>query len=132
MDEEVRVVDMVTLLNETIVEANDTLTDDNATTEDRKQALETFERLYKLRIEELKIGNDFFNSEKDRELRRTEIEEQRAINKAENWKTWVEVGKAGLALTAYLVVSFTVMKFEETGSIRTKAFTGTIPKLKFW
>lgn len=132
MDEEVRVVDMVELLNETIVGANDTLSDENTTTEDRKQALETFERLYKLRIEELKIGNDFFNAEKDRELRRTEIEEQRNINKAENWKTWVEVGKSGVALAAYLVVSFTVMKFEETGSIRTKAFTGTIPKLKFW
>lgn len=131
MDEE-RVVDMVQLLNETIVGANEELTDVNANSEDRKRALEAFERLYKLRIEELKVGNDFLNSEEDRKLRQIEIEEQRALSKSENWKTWIEVGKAGAALTAWIFVSFAVMRFEETGSIRTKAFAGTIPKLKFW
>lgn len=131
MDEE-RIVDMGLMLNLTIVEANDKLREEELSDSDYKRAMDEFERLYKLRIDELKVGNDLYIAEMDRKLRQKEIEEQKTANKVEKMKTWVDVGKAGVALAAWLVVSFTVMKFEETGSIRTKAFTGTIPKLKFW
>lgn len=131
MDEE-RIVDMGLMLNLTIVEANDKLREEELSDGDYKRAMDEFERLYKLRIDELKVGNDLYIAEMDRKLRQKEIEEQKTANKVEKMKTWVDVGKAGVALAAWLVVSFTVMKFEETGSIRTKAFTGTIPKFKFW
>lgn len=136
MDEETRVVDMVQLLNETIVEVSDLLRADNISVNDRKAYTDEFEKLYKLRIEEQKLENDFFNEQErrtlDKQVRQKEVDEQKALSKAEIQKTWIEVGKAGVALAAWLVVSFKVMKFEETGSIRSKSFTGTIPKLKFW
>lgn len=131
MSEE-RIVDMGEMLNITIVTANDKLKEEELDKEARKAALDEFERLYKLRISELEVGNDFYNAEEDRKLKQSEIEEQKKLNKTEKAKTWIEVGKAGLALTAWVIVTFSVMKFEETGSIRSKAFTGTIPKMKFW
>ena len=131
MSEE-RIVDMGEMLNITIVTANDKLKEEELDKEARKAALDEFERLYKLRISELEVGNDFYNAEEDRKLKQSEIEEQKKLNKTEKAKTWIEVGKAGLALSAWVIVTFSVMKFEETGSIRSKAFTGTIPKMKFW
>ena len=131
MSEE-RIVDMGEMLNITIVTANDKLKEEELDKEARKAALDEFERLYKLRISELEVGNDFYNAEEDRKLKQSEIEEQKKLNKTEKAKTWIEVGKAGLALAAWVIVTFSVMKFEETGSIRSKAFTGTIPKMKFW
>ena len=139
--EEKEVVNVGELLNETIVEEIYNL--GSLAPDGRKQAIEGIERLYKLRIEENKAVDDLYNNEQriKMETERLETERQNMAKdieikeeqlKSEKKKMWMEIGCRGVAVAAWVLMSYKVMKFEETGSIRSKAFTGTTPKLKFW
>lgn len=164
MDEE-NMVNVGTRLTDTINNVIDSFNEAEEGSNNRKQDIEALERFYKLRIEENKAGDEFYNNqerrkleqeanekrleldlqmhkekmqleferlEMDREAQEKDLEFKEAQEKAETQRTWVDIGKSALALGAWVLMSYKVMKFEETGSIRSKAFTGTIPKLKFW
>lgn len=68
----------------------------------------------------------------DRESKRKELEMCEAQAQLETKKLWIDIAKSGVTLGAWVLMSYKVMKFEETGTIRSKAFAGVIPKLKFW
>lgn len=164
-EEEVLVVNVFDMLNETIFNENEHVEELAVGTNERKQAIDALEKFYKLRIEESKVLNEQYNSdqkfemEKEFQQKRLELEQKmhedkmkleyerfemeklnhenemelkKAQTKAENKRLWIELGKAGAALLAWFAVTNKVMKFEETGTIRSKAFPGTLPKLKFW
>lgn len=147
-------VDVRGLLDSTIISECNMLAGMEIGNENRKLCIDAIEKLNRVRIEEAKILNEFYvNNEKrlaeqEFEQRRIELEErrldmeeqnqQRELElkeeqlKAEKQRAWIDLAKAGGTLAAWLSVTFAVMKFEETGSIRSKAFLGTIPKIKLW
>lgn len=157
--------DVRDILNEAIVSENENVQSGDIGGNERKQAIDAFERFYKLRIEENKAGDEYYNNQERRELDREfqekrlefemqmhqdkmqvererleldkansqkDVDIQESQAKVENKKMWVDTIVKGVTLGAWIAMSLKVMKFEETGSIRSKAFTGTIPKLKFW
>lgn len=149
------------MLNDTIVTENVHLEEFDVGSDSRKQAIEALEKFYKLRIEENKACDEVYKNQENRKMelqmhteklelekakyqleverlamekgnRVLDEEERKAQAKTEKLRLGVDIGKSVLALGAWVLMSYKVMKFEETGSIRSKAFTGTIPKLKFW
>ena len=162
-EKELEVVNVGGLLNDTIIREIYNLYE--LAPEQKKQAINDIVQLYKLRIEENKAVDDFFNDEQRRNMEKEtqegrhtlelqmhrdkmkleferlemerinmekDIEVKESQAKTEKHKMWLEIGSRGLAIGAWVLMSYKVMKFEETGSIRSKAFTGTLPKLKFW
>lgn len=153
------------ILNESLISENLIIYNEEVGSQQRKQAIDAFEKFYKLRIEENKAADDNFNNnvrqKLDKELQekrlelelkmhedKMQIERERLELEKNNSQKDVELQEKqvkdetkrflidtlvkGVTLGAWIAMSLKVMKFEETGSIRTKAFTGTIPKLKFW
>lgn len=161
--EETKVLNAGELLNEMIIEDINTLGDIDF--DMRKQAIDEIERLYKLRIEENKALDNYYNEEQRRKLetetqaKRLEaelemhrdkmkleferLESERLMQekdieikakqaKIEKQKMWADIASKGVIVGAYMLISYGVMNLEKTGSIRSKAFSNTIPKLKFW
>ena len=161
--EEKEVVNVGELLNETIIGEIDNLVE--AEPEQRKQLIDGIDRLYKLRIEENKAVDDFYNNEQRRNMEKTiqegrneldlqmhqdkmkleferlelerlniakDIEVKEAQVKTEKKKMWLGVICQGVVVAAWLSVNYGVMNIEKTGSIRSKAFSANLPKLKFW
>ncbi len=157
--------DVSEILKSAIISENYNIQNDEIGGTKRKQAIDAFERFYKLRIEETKAADEYFNNQERRDLDREfqqkrldmelqmheekmqlekerlemdasnsqkDIEVRQAQAEVETKKMWVDTIVKGITLGAWIAMSLKVMKFEETGSIRSKAFTGTIPKLKFW
>ena len=152
-------------LNDTINDVMDSFKEAEEGSDNRKQDIEALEKFYKLRIEENKAGDEFYNNqerrnmekeanekrleldlqmhkdkmqleferlEMDREAQKKDLEMREAQAQLETKKLWMDIAKSGAALGAWVLMSYKVMKFEETGTIRSKAFAGVIPKLKFW
>lgn len=159
MEEQEEVVIVGDLLDNTIIGEINNIKEKDP--DKRKQIIEGLEKLYKLRIEENRISTECYNNDQNREMERADrdrkyeldlqklkletarmeaeclnmekdIDVKAAQAKTEKHKMWLDIGSRGVAIAVWVVVSFKVMKFEETGSIRSKAFTGTMPKLKFW
>ena len=161
--EETEVVNVGELLNETIIEDISNLGEIDF--EMRKQAIDEIERLYKLRIEENKAVDNYYNEEQrrkletevqakrleaelemhrdkmrleferletERQFQEKDIEIKTKQAKIEKQKMWADVASKGVIVGAYMLISYGVMNLEKTGSIRSKAFSSTIPKLKFW
>lgn len=152
-------------LNDTINDVMDSFKEAEEGSNNRKQDIEALEKFYKLRIEEIKAGDEFYNNqerrkleketnekrleldlqmhkdkmqlelerlEMDREAQKKDLEMRETQAQLETKKLWMDIAKSGVALGAWVLMSYKVMKFEETGTIRSKAFAGVIPKLKFW
>lgn len=129
--------------------------------EKKKAKLNEIETLYKIKIDELKVYDLSYDNEQKRimdkaeqqrryeldlqkikleaerlEADRLHMEQELNLNKSqaasEKHRMWLEIGSRGIAIGAWMYMSFKVMKFEEVGTIRSKAFLGTLPKLKFW
>lgn len=153
------------ILNESLISENLIIYNEEVGSQKRKQAIDAFEKFYKLRIEENKAADDNFNNnvrqKLDKELQekrlelelkmhedKMQIERERLELEKNNSQKDVELQEKqakdetkrflidtivkGVTLGTWIAMSLKVMNFEETGSIRSKAFTGTIPKLKFW
>ena len=165
MKDEEKIVNVKQMLEETIIRENELLSGLDIGSPERKQAMDAFERLYKLRLEETKAGDEFYNNEEKRKAEmknqeeRLKLEEamhndkmhmeERKLNqdkeisdedvklrkiqmKDENKRNYLELGKAAAGVTLWAAMSFALIRLEATGSMRSKAFTGTIPKFKFW
>ena len=164
MDEE-QMVNVGMRLNDTINDIMDSLREADDGSNIRKQDIDALEKFYKLRIEENKAGDEFYNNQErrnmendvnkkrlelelqmhkdkmqleferlamDRNSQKKELEIRETQAQLETKKLWLDIAKSGAALGAWILMSYKVMKFEETGTIRSKAFAGVIPKLKFW
>ena len=160
--EEQEVLNVGDLLNGTIVNEINNVNEERDPGA-RKHVIDGIEKLYKLRIEESKAADDFYNNEKRRNMEKEtqdsrnaleleihrdkmkieaerlklekenmeqDIEIKRDQAKTEKKKMWLDIGTKTIAVAAWLIVSYKVMHVEEFGSVRSKAFSGKIPK--FW
>ena len=165
MEENNEMVDVKQMLENTIVHENELLSQFDIGSNERKQIMDAFERLYKIRLEETKATDEYFNNEEkrnaekeiqlerlkqeldmhkdkmrieearlkqDKENSEKDLEMRKAQLKAENMRSYLELVKAGVGVSLWAAMSFAIVRLEATGSMRSKAFTGTIPKFKFW
>ena len=142
--------DVSDLLKERIIAENNHLSSEEIGSEGRKQVADLMTTLYKLRIEEGQEWDNYSDAQAKTELEKAKLElekdrlaldkkskekELEAANKATKTETiriWTDVGKTAISIAAWAIMSMKVMKFEETGTIRSKAFSGTIPILRFF
>jgi hypothetical protein len=105
-----------------------------------KLAKETVE-LYRVKNEETKNDNTYWENkdrleqerklqEKEQELKAQEMELKANEISQRKKQSWLDAGIKAVSLIAGIGMSFAVMKFEETGTIRSKAWPG-FPKMKF-
>lgn len=138
MDEdEVLEVDVSDLMCQTMVDAMEELKNYNIGSEGRKQLYDYLISANKIRVEENKAGDELLKLELERERLEVEKEAQardqefreKQLN-SDKKKILVEVGKSLAFVAAWFGMNILVMRFEEHGTIRSKAFAGTIPKTK--
>ena len=150
--EEMKEVNVEVLLNERIIEDITEL--DELSPSERKERIENIERLHKLKIEEIKVADSLYNEEQrrkadadalekrleaDKERLESDMQNQAKENeikekqlKVEKQKMWLDNGMKLLSVTVWTFVTVAVVIYEKENTIRSKAFTGTAPKLKFW
>lgn len=117
-------------LEETIEKCFDELETSEAGSEKRSNQVEDIRKLYQLKLEEDKQTSDMMNKAADRGAESERLEQENALKKEEirvlREKGWIEGGKvilnSGLILLGNAVAMRKIMKFEETGTIATKAF----------
>lgn len=99
--------------------------------ENTKQAVETIEKLYKLKIEERKVEGELYEKQKTREneddVKNKELHEKRVDR-------WVN-GAITVASTAASLVFYGIwmnkgFKFEETGSFTSTTFKGLFNRFR--
>ncbi len=121
-------------LEETIEKCFDELETSESGSEKRSNQIEDIRKLYQLKLEEDKQTSDMMNKAADRGAESERLEQENALKKEEvrvlREKGWIEGGKVILVLLGNAVAMRRIMKFEETGTIATKAFQFlTKPKL---
>lgn len=113
-------------LEETIEKCFDELETSEAGSEKRSNQVEDIRKLYQLKLEEDKQTSDMMNKAADRGAESERLEQENALKKEEirvlREKGWIEGGKVVLVLLGNAVAMRKIMKFEETGTIATKAF----------
>lgn len=113
-------------LEETIEKCFDELETSEAGSEKRSNQVEDIRKLYQLKLEEDKQTSDMMNKAADRGAESERLEQENALKKEEirvlREKGWIEGGKVILVLLGNAVAMRKIMKFEETGTIATKAF----------
>lgn len=113
-------------LEETIEKCFNELESSEAGSEKRSNQVEDIRKLYQLKLEEDKQTSDMMNKAADRGAESERLEQENALKKEEirvlREKGWIEGGKVILVLLGNAVAMRKIMKFEETGTIATKAF----------
>lgn len=100
-------------------------------TPEKATAIEQINKLYRLRIDESKVENDFKLGNK-----KVASDEYVALEEKESrkWTDWIRIGLDGLSVVAPLVFYGVWMKrgfkFEETGTFTSDTFRGFIKFIK--
>ena len=128
--------DVNELLEEEIVKGFEQLNDLEVGTKEHKEMADYINQLCKTRNEANKISYEYYDKDErrtmDKELRDKDIELKNIQIKNDELRIWIELGTGAAGLLAWIFMNMKVMKFEETGTIRSKAFGGTFPKFNFW
>ena len=115
-----------TKLEETIVSCFDELDSSESGTEKRSKQIEDLQKLYRLKLEEDKQASESLNKAADRGAESERLEQENALKKEEmhvlREKGWIELGKVAAGLLGNGIFIRRIMKFEETGTIASKAF----------
>lgn len=125
MDKEVK-----DLLKETIVEENLRMQDKDADSDELKLHSQNFKDL--LRIQQDSERLEFEKKEAKHKRKREAESEEHAAKESRKERIFDGI-KTGMLIGANILLSAKVMKFEETGTIRSKAWPGNIklPTVRF-
>lgn len=102
------------LLNEEIAKEIKMVSALDIDSEEKSKAIDNLTQLYKLRIEEAKIGQESVKAREEQAMREKEFE-------SKSWDRWINVGlQVGLAFAGFVAYDVWYrrgLRFEETGTI---------------
>lgn len=99
--------------------------------EHTKPAVEVIEKLYKLKIEELKVEGELYEKQKTRENEKNAKDKELHEKRVDRWVNGaITVASTAASLVFYSVWMRKGFKFEETGSFTSTTFKGLFNRFK--
>ena len=99
--------------------------------EHTKPAVEVIEKLYKLKIEELKVEGELYEKQKTRENEKNAKDKELHEKRVDRWVNGaITVASTAASLVFYGIWMNKGFKFEETGSFTSTTFKGLFNRFK--